>query len=121
MLEWVLGQNIVRAIKENFNSQRKCNEDFQIDNPMQTIGSKMKKEDQRLNIKWKAPPMGWIKGNFDGVAKGNPGKAGCRGVLRDHTCNIIDVISIPVGTSTSHKLEAIISLYTMRLVVKIGY
>ena len=121
MSEWVLGHNIVREIKENFNSERKCNEEFQITNPMQTKGSKMKKEDQILNVKWKSPPMGWIKGNFDGVAKGNLGKAGCGGVLRDHTCKIIDAIAIPIGISTSHKAEATKTLYMMRLVVEIGY
>ena len=118
---WVLGHNIVRAIKEHFNSQRKCNDEFQINNPMQTKGSKIKKEDQRQNVKWKSPPMGWIKGNFDGATKGNPRKAGCGGVLRDHTCRIIDAIAIPIGISTSHKVEATKTLYTMRLVVETGY
>ena len=47
MCEWVLGHNIVKEIKENFNSQRKCNDEFQFDNPMQTKGSKIKKDDQR--------------------------------------------------------------------------
>ena len=121
MPKWVLRQNIVRAIKENFNSQRKCNEDFQTENPLQSIGSKIKKEDQRSSIKWKAPPMGQIKGNFDGATKGNPSKAGCRGVLRDHTCNIIDVISIPIGTSTSNKVEATTTLYMMRLAMETSY
>ena len=88
---------------------------------MHTTVSKMKKENQRLNIKWKDPPMGWIKGNFDGVSKGNPSKAGYKGVLRDHTCNIIDGIVIPIGTSTSHKGEATATLYMMRLAVEIGY
>ena len=115
MPEWVLGQNIIRAIKENFNSQRNCLEDFQIDNPLQATSPKMKKEDQRSNVKWKAPLRGWIKGNFDGVSKGNPGKASYGGVLRDHNGNIIDAIAIPIGISTSHKAEATVALYTMRL------
>ena len=121
MLEWVLGQNIVRAIKENFNSQRKCNEDFQIDNPMHSTVSKTKKENLRLNIRWKVPPIGWIKGNFDGATKGNIGRVGCGGVLRNHSSNIIDTIAIPIDISTSHKVEATTSLYTMRMATKTSY
>ena len=121
MHEWVLGQNIVRAIRENFNSQRKCNEDFQIGNPMHSTVSKTNKENIRLNIKWKAPPIGWIKGNFDGVAKGNLGRVGCGGVLRNHSSNIIDAITIAIGISTSHKAEATTTLYTMWMAVETGY
>ena len=65
---------------------------------MHTTISKMKKENLRLNIRWKAPPIGWIKGNFDGTTKGNPRKVGCRGVLRNYSSYIIDVIAIPIGT-----------------------
>ena len=80
----------------------------------------MKKEDQRLNIKWKAPPRGWIKGNFDGATKGNHRKVGCGGVLRDHSGNIIDFIAIPIGISTNHKAEATATLYTTRVAMDIG-
>ena len=41
--------------------------------------------------------------------------------FENHSSNIIDAISIPIGTSTSHKVEATAALYTMRLVVEIGY
>ena len=81
----------------------------------------MKKENLRLNIKWKAPPIGWNKGNFDSPTKGNPGKVSYRGVLRDHSSNIIDAIVIPIGTSTSHKAKATRALYTMRLTVETSY
>ena len=80
----------------------------------------MKKDNPRLTTRWKAPPIGWIKGNFDGAAKGNMGRAGCGRVLRDHTGNIIDVIAIPIGNSNSHIAEATAALYTMRLVVETG-
>ena len=90
----MLGQNIVRAIKENFKSQKKGDQTFQIDTPMQPQVSNLKKDNPRLTTRWKAPPIGWIKGNFDGVAKGNSGRVGCGGVLRDHTDNIIDAIAM---------------------------
>jgi len=72
-------------------------------------------------LKWKSPPMGWIKGNFDDTTKGNHGKATCGGVLRDHTCRIVDAIAIPIGISTSHKVEAMKTLYTMRLAMESSY
>lgn len=64
------------------------------------------------------PPEGWIKGNFHGVAKGNPKKVGCGGIIRDHLGNEINATTIPIGIYTSHRAEAIAALYTMRLVVK---
>ena len=80
----------------------------------------MKKDNPRLTIRWKNPPIGWIKGNFDGAAKGNPGRAGCGGVLRDHASNIIDVIIVPIGNSNSHIDEATATLYTMKLATDLG-
>ena len=63
---------------------------------------------------------GWIKGNFDGAAKGNPRKAGCGGIIRDHAINTIDAIAIPIGILTSHRAEATAALYTMKLAVETG-
>lgn len=65
--------------------------------------------------------MGCIKGNFDGSAKGNPGKVGCGGVLRNHYNTVVDVFAIPIGKSTSHKVEATISLFTIRMAVESGF
>ena len=36
------------------------------------------------NIGWKYPAEDWIKLNVDGCSKGNPGRAGVGGVIRDH-------------------------------------
>ena len=35
-------------------------------------------------IGWKYPDEDWVKLNVDGCNKGNPGKAGAGGVIRDH-------------------------------------
>ena len=80
----------------------------------------MKIDNPRLTIRWNTPPNGWIKGNFDGAAKGNPGRVGCGGVLRDHVGNVIDVIAVPISHSNSHIAEATTALYTMNLVVNFG-
>jgi hypothetical protein len=38
---------------------------------------------------WKPPPLGSLKLNFDGASKGNPGRTGLGGVIRDSKGNII--------------------------------
>ena len=88
---------------------------------MHNLRLKRKKEDHRASVKWRAPLRGWIKGDFDGAAKGNPGKAGCGGIIRDHARNTIDAIEIPIGISTSHRAEATAALYTMKVVVETRY
>ena len=102
-------------------SQKKGDQNFSIDFPFLPQGSNLKKDNSRLNTNWNSPPIGWIKGNFDGVAKGNLGRAGCGGVLKDHLGNIIDAIAIPIGISNSHIAEATAALYTMRLAVETGH
>ena len=67
------------------------------------------------------PPNGWIKGNFDGASKGNLGRAGCGGVLRDEVGNVIDSIAIPIGISNSHIAEFTAALYTIKLSFDLGY
>lgn len=120
MPDWVLGQNIIEAIKENFKAQKCVPIDILIVNPIQNISLKNKEEVRRSNVKWKAPQKGWIKGKFDGAAKGNLRKVGCGGIIRDHLGNAIDVTTIPIGIATSHRAKATMALYTMRLAVKTG-
>ena len=55
------------------------------------------------------------------MAKGNPGKAECGGIIRDHARNTIDAIAIPIGILTSHRVEATAALYTMKVAMEIGY
>lgn len=81
----------------------------------------MKTDNPRLTMKSNVPPNGWITGNFDGATKGNSGRVRCGGVLRDHVGNVIDAIAIPIGQSNSHIVEATSTLYTMKLVVDLGF
>ncbi|KAL4329123.1 hypothetical protein AHAS_Ahas13G0268600 [Arachis hypogaea] len=53
------------------------------------IQEAFKKEGQRqnkieTNICWECPPEDWMKVNTDGVAKENPGMAGCGGLIRNY-------------------------------------
>lgn len=36
-----------------------------------------------ISGRWTPPPLGWVKMNLDITSKGNPGKAGYGGVIRD--------------------------------------
>ena len=36
-----------------------------------------------LEIRWIPPEYGWMKINVDGASKGNPGEAGCDGLVRE--------------------------------------
>lgn len=73
----------------------------------------------RDGVCWSFPMEGWAKANFDGAAKGNPGKAGCGGVLRDSTCNFMGVVATPLGVQTNHMVEATGAYYIINLAMGI--
>lgn len=63
---------------------------------------------------WNPPLRGKFRLNFDGVSKGNPGKAGYGCVLRDHNHKIIVVAYRPLGICNASKVEAISLLMGIR-------
>jgi ribonuclease HI len=54
---------------------------------------------------WVPPPTGFIKLNFDGASKGNPGLAGAGGVIRDSGGIIIRLYVGSIGNSTNNATE----------------
>jgi hypothetical protein len=54
---------------------------------------------------WTPPLLGFLKLNFDGVTKGNPGVAGMGGVIRDSGGNIIRLYAGSMGNSTNNATE----------------
>ena len=54
---------------------------------------------------WEKPPFGWLKLNTDGLADGNPGMAGCGGLLRDDHGNWLAGFARRIGTNTSFVAE----------------
>ena len=90
--------------------------------PLKIKGNKMMKHnDSREDVIWNYHPMGWLKANFYGSTKGNPERAGCGGVLRDHNRRVVDVVAFPIVHLMIHREEAIASLYTIRMVVETSY
>ncbi|GLJ28166.1 hypothetical protein SUGI_0553270 [Cryptomeria japonica] len=62
-------------------------------------------------IKWKAPPRGWTKLNFDGASKGNLGESGIGAIIQDEEGNILHGLFGGIGISMNneakiHALEA---------------
>ena len=47
------------------------------------LGSKLAPYKEIVQVAWKRPPVGWTTLNTDGSTVGNPGKAGCGGLLRN--------------------------------------
>jgi ribonuclease HI len=54
---------------------------------------------------WKPTPVGSLKMNFDGASKGNPGRTGMGGVIRDSKGNIIWLYVGILGNSTNNAAE----------------
>lgn len=56
---------------------------------------------------WLEPPLGWVKLNFDGATKSNPGLVGCGGVIRGSNGTFISEGALPLGSQTNHIIKAI--------------
>lgn len=56
-------------------------------------------------IRWERPNRGWIKLNTGGSSSGNPGPAGCGGVIRDENGVWVCGFSKKIGTTTSFMAE----------------
>jgi hypothetical protein len=54
---------------------------------------------------WSPPPCDFLKLNFDGASKGNPGAAGYGVVFRDHLGNIKAIGAGALGHSTNNVAE----------------
>jgi hypothetical protein len=54
---------------------------------------------------WKPPPSSSLKLNFNGAAKGNPGRIGLGGVIKDSKGNIIRIHARSLGNSTNNATE----------------
>lgn len=73
---------------------------------------------QRENSIQLSPPPGWIKINFNGAMKGNPGLRGYGGLIRDDMENCLIVVVIPIGVQTNHVMEAMDLLQTLKIIKK---
>lgn len=55
--------------------------------------------------RWSPPPSSFIKLNFNGASKGNPGPAGGGGVFQNSQVEILHIYTINLGHSTNNATE----------------
>ena len=56
-------------------------------------------------VRWEKLQVGWVKLNTDGASKGNPGLAGCGGVVRNEDGRWITGFARRIGVTTSFVAE----------------
>lgn len=76
---------------------------------------------KRQGVKWKIPPEGWHKDNFDRVANGNPSPIGCGGIIKNSHGVGIAPLSHPLGNQKNHYAEASATLYTAKMALEVGF
>ena len=58
-----------------------------------------------VRIRWEKPSPGWVRLNIDGSALGNPGRAGCGGIIRNDRGDWLGGFSRCIGVTTSFIAE----------------
>ena len=79
-----------------------------------------KLKNNRENCSWFLPPVGWLKANFDGAAKGNLGRVGVGGIIRNEHGKGIVAFVAPIGCQTNHYVEALDSHQIIKLAKDVG-
>jgi ribonuclease HI len=70
---------------------------------------------------WSPPPEAFVKLNFDGASKGNPGAAGYGVVIRNHYGHILDIAAGPLGHTTNNVAELWGLIKGLQLAIKNHY
>lgn len=58
-----------------------------------------------MSTGWTRPPDGFLKLNFDGALRGNPGPASIGGIVRNQVGEIIHIYSRVLGEGTNNEME----------------
>nr|XP_023916422.1 uncharacterized protein LOC112028020 [Quercus suber] len=67
--------------------------------------SKAAKQKNPIQVLWTKPPQDWVKLNTDSSALGNPRKAGCGGLIRNHQGEWIRGFARGLGNTSSFVAE----------------
>lgn len=98
----MLGQTMMEFSLEDNNQRKKW---YGLKVPPWIGSSIDNKSLSRADCKWKPPEQGWIKLNFDGAARGNPGVAGIGICLHNAEGKILGRIEKPIGIKTNNEAE----------------
>jgi ribonuclease HI len=68
---------------------------------------------------WTPPSTGYVKVNFDGASKGNPGPAGYGAVIRDSTGKLLTMVAGHLGETTNNVAELTGLLQGLQLAISL--
>ena len=74
-----------------------------------------------IEINWRTPPRGWIKININGASKGNPGLAGCGGIIHDEEARWIGGFTCNLGICGPFMAKMWGSFYGLKLAWELGF
>ena len=60
---------------------------------------------ETIDDNWTPPQSGFIKLNYDGASKGNPGQAGARGIFRNSQGTVCRFYALDLGHATNNEAE----------------
>ncbi|XP_059065053.1 uncharacterized protein LOC131857052 [Cryptomeria japonica] len=83
------------------------------------VGKKSKK-DSRKQVKWEEPLNSFLKLNFDGASKGNPGRSGAGRVLTDQNGLIVKAASYRLPNGSNNLIEARELLEVVKIASNMG-
>jgi len=92
------------AIQTSVEHQRILNA-FNLRNGQTPIPHAVKQTTTRTPQGWTRPPEGFLKLNFDGASRGNPGPAGIGGIIRNQKGETLHIYSSALGEGTNNEME----------------
>ncbi|XP_058746815.1 uncharacterized protein LOC131619766 [Vicia villosa] len=74
-----------------------------------------------MNVLWCPPPLGWVKVNIDGVARGNPVTMACGGLYRDSNAVHLGSFCDYMGEGNSELAEFWAAIIAIEKAVSLGW
>ena len=90
----------------------------------QILDASLRKAQPNLNSilsRFIPPPLCFMKLNFDGASKGNPGQAGIGGIFRDSFSKFCHLSSYPMGYVTNNEAELMALKQGLIIAIREGY
>ena len=100
---WLLWQRRNNAVFRGQNTRSDVHSEamFQVlEFPHCVLNPRISGSRKLIQIRWEKPPLGWVHLNTDGSTLGNPGRAGCGGIIRNDRGDWIGGFSRSTGVTT---------------------
>ncbi|GLJ49629.1 hypothetical protein SUGI_1052950 [Cryptomeria japonica] len=119
-VEEVINGKIAKRKIRNYNDWDRRMEKFWLLKDPRPIVTSTKAKIDRENIRWKAPPMDWMKLNFDGASKGNPRDSSFGAIIRNNIGDPIYGVYGGLGFATNNETKIRALEAGLNLCVQIG-